>query len=90
VANTFLGGLNGVVTAPADPVMLAIQPNDEMRAIPGGIVTGHILGFFAGTVQGVYRTLTGTLDVAFAPLAFFPMFSPEPRYKLIPGWEHGG
>jgi hypothetical protein len=47
-------------------------------------------GFFAGTLQGVYRAVTGAVDVALCPLRFFPMFSPEPRYKPIPGWEHGG
>ena len=88
VANTFLAGVNGVITWPADPVMLAIQPTDPMRAMPGGVVTGHVVGFFAGTLQGVFRLFGGTLDIALCPLTFFPMFSIEPRYKLIPGWEH--
>jgi hypothetical protein len=90
VANTFLAGLNGVITWPADPVMLAIEPTDDMRSLPGGVVTGPMVGFFAGTLQGAFRLFTGTLDVALAPLSFFPMFSIEPRYKLIPGWEHAG
>ncbi len=90
VANTFLAGLNGMITWPADPVMLAIKPTDEMRAMPGGVVTGPVVGFFAGTLQGVFRLVMGTLDVALCPLSFFPMFSIEPRYKLIPGWEHAG
>jgi hypothetical protein len=90
VANTFLAGLNGVITWPADPVMLAINPTDDMRSLPGGVVTGPVVGFFAGTLQGVFRLFTGTLDVALCPLSFFPMFSIEPRYKLIPGWEHAG
>ena len=90
VANTFLGGVNGMITWPADPVMLAIKPTDEMRRMPGGVVTGPMVGFFAGTLQGVFRLVTGTLDVALCPLTFFPMFSIEPRYKLIPGWEHAG
>jgi hypothetical protein len=90
VANTFLAGVNGVITWPADPVMLAIQPTDPMRAMPGGVVTGHVVGFFAGTLQGLFRVFGGTLDIALCPLTFFPMFSIEPRYKLIPGWEHAG
>lgn len=90
VANTFLAGLNGMITWPADPVMLAIKPTDDMRSLPGGVVTGPMVGFFAGTFQGVFRLFTGTLDVALCPLSFFPMFSIEPRYKLIPGWEHAG
>jgi hypothetical protein len=90
VGNSFLAGVNGLITWPADPVMLAVRPTDEMRAMPGGVVTGPVTGFLAGTLQGVYRMVTGAFDVALCPLTFFPMFSPEPRYKLIPGWEHGG
>jgi hypothetical protein len=90
VANTFLAGVNGVITWPADPVMLTIQPTDAMRTLPGGVVTGHVVGFFAGTLQGLFRVFGGTLDIALCPLTFFPMFSIEPRYKLIPGWEHAG
>ena len=90
VRTTFLAGVNGIITWPADPVMLAVRPTDEMRDMPGGVVTGHVVGFFAGTLQGVYRLVNGTLDVALCPLSFFPMFSPEPRYQLIPGWEHAG
>jgi LytS/YehU family sensor histidine kinase len=85
-----LAGVNGVITWPADPVMLTIQPTDAMRAMPGGVVTGPLVGLFAGTLQGVFRLFTGTLDIALCPLSFFPMFSIEPRYKLIPGWEHAG
>lgn len=90
VRNTFLAGVNGVITWPADPVMLAVRPTEEMRSMPGGVVTGPVTGFFAGTLLGVYRLVTGSLDVALAPLSFFPMFSPEPRYQVIPGWEHAG
>jgi hypothetical protein len=90
VANTFLAGANGMLTFPADPVMLAIQPTDDMKALPGGVVTGPIVGFFAGTFQGVFRLFSGTMDVALCPFTFFPMFSIEPRFKLIPGWEHAG
>ena len=88
VRNTFLAGVNGVITWPADPVMLAVRPTEEMRSMPGGVVTGPVTGFFAGTLLGVYRLVTGTMDIALAPLSFFPMFSPEPRYQVIPGWEH--
>ena len=88
VSNTFLAGVNGVITWPADPVMLAVKPTDEMRSMPGGVVTGPVTGFFAGTLLGVYRLATGALDIALCPLSFFPMFSPEPRYQVIPGWEH--
>jgi len=90
VRNTFLAGANGIITWPADPVMLAVRPTDEMRSMPGGVVTGPVTGFFAGTLLGVYRLVTGSLDIALCPLSFFPMFSPEPRYQVIPGWEHAG
>jgi len=90
VRNSFLAGTNGIITWPADPVMLAVRPTEEMRSMPGGVVTGPVVGFFAGTLQGVYRLVTGALDVALCPLSFFPMFSPEPRYQVIPGWEHAG
>jgi hypothetical protein len=90
VRNSFLAGVNGVITWPADPVMLAVEPTEEMRSMPGGVVTGPVVGFFAGTLLGVYRLVTGTMDIALAPLSFFPMFSPEPRYQVIPGWEHQG
>ena len=90
VSNTFLAGANGIITWPADPVMLAVRPTDEMRSMPGGVVIGPVTGFLAGTLQGVYRLVTGTLDIALCPLSFFPMFSPEPRYQVIPGWEHAG
>lgn len=90
VRNTFLAGANGVITWPADPVMLAVRPTEEMRGMPGGVVTGPVTGFFAGTLLGVYRLVTGSLDLVLAPLSFFPMFSPEPRYQVIPGWEHAG
>jgi hypothetical protein len=90
VRNTFLAGTNGIITWPADPVMLAVRPTDEMREMPGGVVTGPVTGFFAGTLLGVYRLATGVLDIALCPLSFFPMFSPEPRYQVIPGWEHEG
>jgi len=76
--------------SPADPIALAIWPTDEMRAMPGGVVTGPVTGFFAGTVQGLYRFITGALDVAFCPLGIFSTFSPEPRYKALTGWEYEG
>jgi hypothetical protein len=88
VRNTFLAGVNGVITWPADPVMLTVNPTEEMSSLPGGVVTGRLVGFGAGTLLGAYRLTMGALDMVLAPLSFFPMFSPEPRYQVIPGWEH--
>jgi hypothetical protein len=86
--HTFLAGVNGVITWPADPVMLTVRPTEEMSSLPGGVVTGPLVGFGAGTLLGLYRLGMGAPDIALAPLSFFPMFSPEPRYQVIPGWEH--
>jgi hypothetical protein len=75
VKNHFLGGLNGVITFPADPVMMTVDPPETLRELPGGKVTGPFLGFFAGMLQGVYRVTMGALDMALAPtlgLAFVP------------------
>jgi hypothetical protein len=90
VKTKFLGGTNGVITSFADPVALAVNPTDDMKAMPGGVVTGPVTGFFGGLLLGTYRLASGALDQVLAPFYIFPMLSPEPRYKLIPGWEHPG
>ena len=77
VRNTFLAGVNGVITWPADPVMLAVEPTEEMRSMPGGVVTGPVVGFFAGTLLGVYRLVTGTMDIALCPAELLPDVQPR-------------
>ena len=83
-ANTFLTGLNGVITMPMDPVVGGATPVDELESVP---VVGHIFGVIQGTMLGLYRVTTGALDMVFAPLPMVTL-SPEPRYTVIPGFEH--
>ena len=42
-----LGGMNGLITAPADPVAASIEPPEAL----GEGVGGHLLGFGAGMLQ---------------------------------------
>jgi hypothetical protein len=88
-ANTFLTGVNGVVTTPADPVMGVVNPSDEYETVPLTPVLGRFLGMIQGTVLGVYRVSTGVLDMLFAPLPMVTL-SPEPRYTVVPGFEYDG
>ena len=88
VKNVFLGGLNGVLTFPADPVMMAVDTPKTLLELPGGKVTGPFVGFFGGLLQGTYRVTTGALDMVFSPFRIFPTLSPLWRYKLFSGWEH--
>lgn len=81
--NTFLGGLNGIVTFPADPVAFAMEGDEVFESLPAPAVTGRIVGFPAGLLQGIYRVMTGTCDLAFALIPGVPMLSPVPRYKLL-------
>lgn len=95
----FLTGLNGILTFPADPVAQVILPPEKLEDMPGYEVTGRIAGLFGGTVQATSRVLGGAYDLVLCPvlipieLAFrtdlgFPVFSPEPRYELIPWIEY--
>ncbi len=86
-ANTFLTGVNGVVTTPADPVMGAVSPISEYDSVPLAPVLGRFLGVIQGTVLGLYRVTTGVLDMVFAPLPMITL-SPEPRYSVVPGFEY--
>jgi hypothetical protein len=85
--NNVLAGFNGLLTAPADPVMSFIDPPSELEGLPGAPETAHFVGFFQGIVMVPYRTVMGALDIAFAPLWVFPTLSPEPRFDLVPGYE---
>jgi hypothetical protein len=89
VANSFLTGLNSVVTAPADPVMSVVSPLEEFEELPAGAVTGRIVGVFQGALLFTYRVCMGTLDMAFSPFPFKTL-SPEPRYELVPGFDYNG
>jgi hypothetical protein len=67
VNNRVLMAYNSVLTAPADPVMGAIEPLEEFEALPGGRVTRYVAGFGQGILLGVYRAVAGALDLVFAP-----------------------
>ncbi len=83
VANQAGVGLNGILTAPADPVMSVVQPPKQMIDAPGG----RFLGLFTGTLLSGYRIGMGVFDILLAPLPSL-MMSPVPRFKLIPGIVH--
>jgi hypothetical protein len=83
--NNILAGLNGILTAPADPVMAAVQPLDEF--VDELQSDAHVIGLLQGTLLMPYRLVMGTLDIAFAPFWVFPTLSPPARYEIIPGYE---
>jgi hypothetical protein len=85
VKERYLTGLNGLLTAPADPPMAAVDPP---KALEGARYARHPLGFGSGVLLMGYRVLTGAVDFGLAPLPKLPVLSPVPRYKLIPGFEH--
>jgi hypothetical protein len=85
--NNLKAGVNGILTFPADPVMLTIIPPEKLEDMPGYPVTGRICGLVAGTMLGGYRLLAGVYDVVTFPIWVLPTFSPAPRYELIPGIE---
>ena len=85
-SNTFLAGLNGFITGPADPVMETWHVNEEYETLPVAAVSGRFIGFFRGMLVGMYRGGMGVMDMVLAPLPMEPL-SPEPRYSVIPGFE---
>ncbi len=87
VGATYAAGFNGIVTFPADPVGFAMEGDEVFDELPKPSVTGRLLGFPAGLVQGIYRLMMGACDVALAVVPAMPMLSPLPRYKLLP-FEH--
>jgi len=80
-----LTGLNGLVTAPADPVMATMKPP---KAFEKSTYLQRPLGFGAGVLQMCYRAFSGAVDLGFAIFPELPVVSPVPRYKLVPGFEH--
>ena len=85
--NNLVAGLNGIVTAPADPVMGAVQPTEAFDDIWAGPATAHFMGFLQGTVMMTYRLAMGVFDIALFPFMVFPTLSPEARYDIIPEYE---
>jgi hypothetical protein len=85
VKTSALTGLNGIVTAPADPVAATINPP---KAFDKGGYVRRPLGFGSGFLQMLYRTFQGCVDLGLAVVPGIPVVSPVPRYKLIPGFDH--
>jgi hypothetical protein len=85
--NNAVAGLNGILTFYVDPVAFAAQGDEIFEEIWASSVTGRILGFSAGLLQGGYRLLMGATDLALSPVPAMPMMSPVPRYKILP-FEH--
>jgi hypothetical protein len=80
-----LTGLNGLATAPADPVMAAVEPP---KAFAKAGYLRRPLGFGSGVLLMLYRAFSGVVDLGMAVLPELPVVSPVPRYKLVPGFEH--
>lgn len=81
-------GLNGVLTAPADPVFFAMEGSEVFSTFPAAKFTGPVVGVFAGVAQMTYRVFTGVFDVTFSWVPFLYMQSPVPRVDLVPWAEH--
>ena len=81
-------GVNGVLTAPADPVYLAMEGSQVFDKLPAATYTGPVIGVFAGIAQMSYRIFTGTFDIAFSWVPFLYMQSPLPRVTVLPWAEH--
>lgn len=84
-ANNFKGGLNGLITWPADPVMRTTEAKELFEGWWPPF--NYMTAFLMGTCEGVYRLVMGAVDVAFTPLPYMPMLSPVQRYEVIP-FEH--
>jgi hypothetical protein len=80
-----LTGLNGFLTAPADPVAATLEPP---KALEKAGYVRRPLAFASGLLLMCYRSFSGLVDLGFAPIPTLPVVSPVPRYKLIPGFVH--
>jgi hypothetical protein len=85
VRTRVLTGTNGILTAPADPVMATVDPPKALEKASYG---RYPLGFGSGFLLMLYRTFSGAVDLGFSPIPALPVVSPVPRYKLIPGFVH--
>jgi hypothetical protein len=88
LANRVSIGLNGVLTAPADPVMFTLEGDEVFKDLWMPAVTGRVMGLFAGLCQMPYRAMMGAFDAAFAWAPYLKPVSPVPRFKLLFWAEH--
>jgi ABC-type uncharacterized transport system permease subunit len=85
--NNFNAGLNGVLTAPADPIVRAVAPPTELRELPFSVVSSRIAGLLTGTFLAAFKVAAGALDIALAPTWVAPTLSPRPAFEVIPWHE---
>ena len=85
--NSFHAGLNGILTAPADPFVRAFDPPSELEELPFAIVTSHAAGLFTGVFLGTFRLTTGIFDIALSPLWVAPTLSPRATFEIIPWYD---
>ncbi len=88
IYQNLIGAANGLINAPAEPIMQVIYPPDDFEYVWGYQVTARTLGFFSGTAMMIYRLTGAVYDVVVAPFWIFPVLSPEPRWEIIPGAEY--
>ena len=86
--NNLYAGINGILTFPADPVVMVVTPPEDWEDMPGHAVTARLLALPAGILLGTYRASMAVFDIVLFPFWAFPTMSPEPRWALIPDVEY--
>jgi hypothetical protein len=85
--NNLAAGANGLLTAPVDPMLFALEPPEVLEDMWGAPVTTHTFGFLTGVVMLPYRAVMGALDIVLFPFWVFPTLSPEPKFDLYQNME---
>ena len=88
--NNLKSGVNGILTAPLDPLLMVVTPPDdfqEAQFILTPPVLSRVLAVPTGVLMAAYRFGMGVFDVAFFPVWVFPTLGPPPRVEIIPGIE---
>src|SRR6185503_19817156 len=70
-------GVNGLLTAPADPIAYLIEPPEYFDEVPLPQLSGRVLGVVSGTMLAAKRAGLDVLDIALTPLWVVPTLSPE-------------